>query len=65
MSTETFGIIEMVAFFGIALALLGREYWALNRDNKRAAEEKKQREAAEKAAKTEQFAQKSSATDSN
>jgi hypothetical protein len=51
MSTETFGIIEMVAFFGIALALLAREYWALNRDNKRAAEEKRQREAAEQAAK--------------
>jgi hypothetical protein len=41
MSTGTLGIIEMFAFFGIVLALLGREYWALNRDNKRAAEEKR------------------------
>jgi hypothetical protein len=40
MSNETFGVIELVAFFGIALALLGREYWSLNRDIKRDAEEK-------------------------
>lgn len=53
MSTEAFGIIEMVAFFGFALALLAREYWVLHRDNKRAAEKKKQRENAENAKKTE------------
>ncbi|MFO0214502.1 MAG: hypothetical protein ACK511_00560, partial [Burkholderiales bacterium] len=48
MSSETFGIIELIAFFGIALALLGREYWSLNRDKKRAAEEKrKQQQAAQ------------------
>jgi hypothetical protein len=46
MSSETFGIIELIAFFGIALALLGREYWSLNRDNKRAAEEKRKQQQA-------------------
>jgi len=37
-----------IRYVGIALALLGREYWSLNRDKKRAAEEKrKQQQAAQ------------------
>lgn len=47
MNGESVGIIELIAFFGIALALLGCEYWALNRDKKRAAEEKRRHQQAQ------------------
>jgi Flp pilus assembly protein TadB len=49
MSAESLGIIELAAFFGIALALLGWEYWSLKReikrDIKRDAEEKRKQQA--------------------
>jgi hypothetical protein len=47
MSAEALGIIELAAFFGIAIVLLGWEYWSLNRDIKRDAEEKRKLQQAQ------------------
>jgi hypothetical protein len=50
MTAESLGIIELAAFFGIALALLGWEYWSLRRDIKRDADEKRKLQQTQKQA---------------
>jgi hypothetical protein len=38
MSSSTFGILELLAFFGIAIGIGLRELWVVRRDSRRARE---------------------------
>jgi hypothetical protein len=38
MSSSTFGVLELLAFFGIAIGIGLRELWVVRRDERRARE---------------------------
>jgi hypothetical protein len=44
MNTEMLGLVEMIGSFLIVAALVAWQLWSLRRDNKRAEEEKRDKE---------------------